>query len=84
MYGRGKLRSEFRSRWVDAEFYKLTNYDERTLVYKENSNLYSCESCGFGSNVQTNFCPNCGKAMNDEAMKILEYRLERIESKHEL
>ena len=78
MYGRGRLRPIFRSRWVDAEYYKLVHHSERMFVYTEKPNPYSCESCGFDSNVKTNFCPNCGKAMNDEAVELVKSRLEGV------
>lgn len=73
-----EISAEYGKTWV-AYLYTNIRIDVETWLSKwERLSTYSeCKNCGYLASEKTNFCPYCGKAMNEEARKILEQRLGR-------
>ena len=77
MYGRDNFRELFCSRWEDKTYVDVVS--EKGVNQRTPKVWYigQCAHCGLLVRDEFSFCPNCGKAMNDDAAKIVKHRLDK-------
>lgn len=77
MYGRDNFRELFCSWWEDKTYVDVVS--EKGIDQRIPKVWYigQCQYCGLLVRDEFSFCPDCGKAMNDEAAKIVKHRLDR-------
>ena len=77
MYGSDNFRELFCSWWEDKTYVDVVS--EKGVNQRTSKVWYigQCKYCGLLVRDEFSFCPNCGKAMNDDAAKIVKYRLDK-------
>lgn len=78
MYGRDNFIEEFYSRWIQRDDAELLAGESSPYIWLA-MYPYRCECCELIVQEKSPFCPNCGRAMDDEAVKIVKYRLDKWE-----
>lgn len=66
-YGKTWLSYAYHPSYIDLESWK--SEWERGCVYSE------CKNCGYYTKVESNFCPHCGKAMDQHALDVIRNRI---------
>lgn len=77
MCGKGSFRELFCSWWEDKTYVDVVS--EKGVNSRTPKVWYigECQYCGLLVRDEFSFCPNCGKAMNDDAAKIVKHRLDK-------
>lgn len=78
MYERNNFKDLFCSWWDDDTHY-VDVVSEKGVELRIPRVVYlsKCGYCGLLVKEEFSFCPNCGKAMDDDAAKIVKYRLDK-------
>ena len=77
MYGRDNFRELFCSRWEDKTYVDVVSEKGVNQRLPKARYIGQCQYCGLLVRDEFSFCPNCGKAMDDDAAKIVKYRLDK-------
>ena len=77
MHGSDNFRELFCSWWEDKTYVDVVSEEGVNQRTPKVWYIGQCEYCGLLVRDEFSFCPNCGKAMNDDATKIVKHRLDK-------
>lgn len=77
MYGRDNFRELFCSWWEDKTYVDVVSEKGVNQRAPKVRYIGQCAYCGLLVRDEFSFCPNCGKAMDDDAAKIVKHRLDK-------
>ena len=76
MYGRDNFIEEFYGKWILRDVAELLAGENFPYISSQ-MYPYRCDSCELIVQEKSPFCPNCGRAMDDEAALTIADRLNR-------